>query len=216
MNRFTRASRSRCAAGVLAPCLVLALSCADPPTEVKTATAGSVAGSVVGGLVGGTEGAILGAGLGALGGGMAGVYLRTRSADQKQLAAVDPEVAEAVQVAKKLDAPQIVILSAEVAPEIAFPGGDVELVIAYRVVGTDASDSFKVEEHRILADTEGSDLWKGSADSRLVGGAYRSTQLFKIPKRAQEGNYLYRAELKAGPTAKTSTPMTLRVASVPD
>jgi outer membrane lipoprotein SlyB len=216
MSPMPASPSRRVLAAVLVVSLALGLSCADPPTEVKTATGGSVAGSLVGGIIGGTEGAVIGAGLGALGGGMAGAYLRTRSANQKQLAQVDPEVAEAVQVAKRTDAPQIVILSAEVAPEIAFPGGDVELVIAYRVVGSDEDDSFKVEEHRILADAEGTDLWKGAADSRLVGGAYRSTQLFKIPKRAQEGNYLYRADLKAGPTQKTSPPVTLRVASVPE
>jgi hypothetical protein len=203
-------------ATVLVMALGFGLSCADPPTEVKTAAAGSVVGSLVGGLVGGREGAVLGAGIGALGGGIAGAYVRTRSANQNQLAAVDPEFAAALQRAKGTHTPQIVILSVEVEPPIAFPGGDVELVIAYRIVGADKDDSFKVEEHRFLADAEGRDLWTGSADSRLVGGAYRSTQLFKIPEKAQEGNYLYRAQLKAGPTEKTTDPMPLQVAAVPE
>jgi len=206
--------RWRAAASVLV--VSLGASCASPPTEVKTATGGSVVGSLVGGLVGGREGAVVGAGLGALAGGIAGAYVRTRSADQQQLTAIDPEVAAAAQRAKEARTPQIVILSADVEPQIAFPGGDVELMIVYRIVGRDKDDSFKVEEQRFLADTEGRDLWTGSTDSRLVGGAYRSTQLFKIPAKAQEGNYLYRAQLKAGPTEKTTDPMPLRVAVVPE
>jgi hypothetical protein len=190
------------------------LGCADPPTEVKTAVGGSVAGSLIGGMAGGREGAILGSAIGGIAGGAAGAYLRTRSASQKQLAARDPEVAAAQKRAKELDAPQIVILAADVQPAVAFPGGDVELVIVYRVVGTDDGDSFKVEERRILADADGKDLWQASYGARLTGGAYRSTQLFKIPKKAQEGNYLYRAALKAGPTEKGSDPLTLHVAAV--
>jgi hypothetical protein len=201
---------------VIALGVALCAGCADAPTEVKTAVGGAAAGSMVGGILGGTEGAILGSALGGIAGGAAGAYIRTRSASQKQLAAADPEVAAAQARAKEEGKPQIVILSAEVAPTVAFPGGDIELVVVYRVVGSDAGDSFKVEERRFLADADGQDLWKNAYDSRLTGGAYRSTQLFKVPKKAQEGNYLYRASLKAGTTEEQTEPQTLHVAAVPE
>ena len=47
-DRWTR----RGTATVLVMALGFGLSCADPPTEVKTGAAGSVVGSLVGGLVG--------------------------------------------------------------------------------------------------------------------------------------------------------------------
>jgi hypothetical protein len=214
--RGARAGGRSGLAWLLVGILGAALGCADAPTEVKTSVAGSTAGSLVGGLVGGREGAILGAAMGGMAGGALGAYIRTRSASQKQLAAADPEVAAAQKRAKELGRPQILILSADVEPDVAFPGGDIELVVTYRVIGSDAGDSFKVEEQRYLADADGHDLWKASYGARLVGGAYRSTQLFKVPKKAQEGNYLYHVALKAGDSKKESDPQTLHVAAVPD
>jgi len=88
--------------------------------------------------------------------------------------------------------------------------------MTYRVVGTESDESFSVQESRFLADGAGHDLWSKSADSTLAGGEYRSKQSYQIPSEAQEGTYFYRAELKAGPTAKTTDPTPLKVTTSPE
>ncbi len=205
---------------IAAVCLVglIALGCAaDPRTQVITdAGKGAVAGGLLGGLVGGREGAWIGGALGGLSGGLAGIYLRSHSADQEQLVSMGGEYAEAYEKAQEVDEPQIIFISAEAHPDIVFPGGNVELVVVYRVIAPGARDKLKILERRELADAEGTRLWAGDTDSRLRGGAYRSTQLFEVPDEAQAGNYRFHAVVKANKTEKASPNAAFHIATVPE
>ncbi len=204
---------------VVIPLFTLALvACAaDPRTQVVTdAGRGAVVGGLLGGLLGDDEGALLGSALGGLAGGAASIYLRSHSADQGQLLSLGPEYRDAQARAREAGKPEIVFLSAEAVPEIVFPGGNVELVISYRVIGPEESSKLSIREERLLTDGAGTKLWLGRNDSRLRGGAYRSTQLFQVPDEASEGDYSFRARLVASETMRESPGVGFHVATTPE